>query len=319
MIIISLPIISMAAGNFDSNGKWTGGSGNEENDWHALLENNSTYKNGKIESVDWKTIQFAIDNDRDNAYFGQLHPAIATEGENGQDPYTKFGLSTKLKPREKAVIARILAKTYSDDTMRNTGSVKNTIAFARAMLEDESFKEKAPTSYNSFKDTYEVAYGKLTTQAKIDGKFREGEDLTDEQAEEKVEEDIKKAQDAIKREPKIRYTFGSADKDKEGVQTKSIGEIINDAKKIEEGKGGDVFEEGDIKPIADFLYNTVLAIGVAASVIIGGMIGIKLMTGSAEQKAETKQYIVPYIVGCVVIFGGLGIWKLVVEILKNAV
>ena len=121
------------------------------------------------------------------------------------------------------------------------------------------------------------------------------------------------------REPKIKYTFGSADKDKEGVQTKNIGEIINDAKKIEEGKGGDVFEEGDIKPIADFLYNTVLAIGVAASVIVGGIIGIKLMTGSAEQKAETKQYIVPYIVGCVVIFGGLGIWKLVVEILKNAV
>lgn len=135
-----------------------------------------------------------------------------------------------------------------------------------------------------------------------------------------TQERVDTATNSIKdnhREPKKRYTFDTADRDKQGVESKSLGEIIQDAKNIENGDSDMVFKEGDIKPIADFLYNALLAIGIAVTVIIGGIIGIKLMTGSAEQKAETKQYIVPYIVGCVVIFGGLGIWKIVINILQS--
>lgn len=41
------------------------------------------------------------------------------------------------------------------------------------------------------------------------------------------------------------------------------------------------------------------------------------MTGSVEQKAKVKDSLVPYVAGCIVIFGAFGIWKMVLTILEN--
>ncbi len=41
------------------------------------------------------------------------------------------------------------------------------------------------------------------------------------------------------------------------------------------------------------------------------------MTSSIEEKAEAKKLLVPYVVGCVMVFGGFAIWKLVVTILQS--
>ena len=74
---------------------------------------------------------------------------------------------------------------------------------------------------------------------------------------------------------------------------------------------------GGIQNVTDVLYNILLAVGIIVAVIVGLFIGIKYMTGSVVQKSETKQLLLPYIVGCVVIFGAFGIWKLVVELLNQ--
>ena len=58
-------------------------------------------------------------------------------------------------------------------------------------------------------------------------------------------------------------------------------------------------------------------VGVIAAVLIGAVIGIKLMVSGIEGKVEAKQLLVPYVVGCVMIFCGFGIWKLIVTILQN--
>ena len=41
------------------------------------------------------------------------------------------------------------------------------------------------------------------------------------------------------------------------------------------------------------------------------------MTGSVSQKAKIKETLIPYIAGCIVIFGAFGIWKLVVTIMSS--
>ena len=51
--------------------------------------------------------------------------------------------------------------------------------------------------------------------------------------------------------------------------------------------------------------------------IIGVVLGIKYMVGSVEEKAEYKKMLIPYLAGCVAIYGSLGIWKLVISILEN--
>ena len=54
-----------------------------------------------------------------------------------------------------------------------------------------------------------------------------------------------------------------------------------------------------------------------ALLTIGIILGIQFMTGSVEQKAKVKDALVPYIAGCIIIFGAFGIWKLVVTILRG--
>ena len=67
---------------------------------------------------------------------------------------------------------------------------------------------------------------------------------------------------------------------------------------------------------SSILYNVLLTIGIAVALIWGLVLGIKFVTGSLEEKAETKKGLIPYVVGCVIIFGAFGIWRLVVTLLQ---
>lgn len=76
-------------------------------------------------------------------------------------------------------------------------------------------------------------------------------------------------------------------------------------------------DNDDLETLSDMLYNAVLVVAIIIAVIFGLVIGIKFMTGSVEQKAEVKKTLIPYIAGCVVIFGAFTIWKLVVNLLSQ--
>lgn len=77
-------------------------------------------------------------------------------------------------------------------------------------------------------------------------------------------------------------------------------------------------DDSNLQDMSNLLYNTLLIIAIVVAVIVGLVIGIQFMTGSVEQKAKIKETLIPYIAGCIVIFGAFGIWKLVVEILIKA-
>ena len=68
--------------------------------------------------------------------------------------------------------------------------------------------------------------------------------------------------------------------------------------------------------IMNDLYNVVFPLGVVTTVIVGVVLGIKFMASSAEDKAKVKESMVPYVVGCVVIYGAFGIWKICIQILS---
>ncbi len=65
------------------------------------------------------------------------------------------------------------------------------------------------------------------------------------------------------------------------------------------------------------LYNILFSIGIFLSVAIGMYLGGKFMVSSVEEKAKVKEMLIPYIVGCVVIFGSFIIWKLIILLLNN--
>lgn len=99
------------------------------------------------------------------------------------------------------------------------------------------------------------------------------------------------------------------------VQAFSWSDVFSSADDfVEIGSGGSDIDSGKVKTISDTIYNTLLTIGIALSVIIGAVLGIKFMVSSADEKAQVKEALIPYVAGCVVVFGAFGIWRLVMII-----
>ena len=101
--------------------------------------------------------------------------------------------------------------------------------------------------------------------------------------------------------------------------SETVDDIMGNADKfIDDGEtAGESINEEELKGTIDFLYNLFLGVGIIVAVIVGTILGIKYMMGSIEEKASLKEMLVPYIAGCVVVFGAFGIWKLVINILSN--
>ena len=87
---------------------------------------------------------------------------------------------------------------------------------------------------------------------------------------------------------------------------------------IQAGKDGSAqIDKGSLQNASSSIYNILLICGMIVAVLIGAILGIKFMIGSVEEKAEIKAALVPFIIGCVVVFGAFGIWKIVVTIGNN--
>ena len=83
------------------------------------------------------------------------------------------------------------------------------------------------------------------------------------------------------------------------------------------GKDGDsLLGEDAVKEFSDLMYNALLAVGIIAAVIVGTILGIKIAAAGTEERAQTKELLVPYFVGVVILFGAFAIWKIVVNILQ---
>lgn len=105
------------------------------------------------------------------------------------------------------------------------------------------------------------------------------------------------------------------------VQASSLSDAIGGADDfIQSGVDDDspVISEDNLQGMSNMLYNTLLVIATIIAVIVGLAIAIQFMTGSVGERAKIKETLIPYITGCIVIFGAFGIWKLVVSILSQA-
>lgn len=68
---------------------------------------------------------------------------------------------------------------------------------------------------------------------------------------------------------------------------------------------------------ASDLYNILLAIATVVAIIVGAILGLQYMTAGIDKKVEVKESLFPYFISCIVVFGSLGIWKLVVTIMSQ--
>lgn len=79
----------------------------------------------------------------------------------------------------------------------------------------------------------------------------------------------------------------------------------------------DIFSTSELQDLSSTIYNILLVVGIVIAVLLGAVLGIKFMMEGAEGKAEVQKALVPYVIGCVVIFGAFAIWKIVVTVLQG--
>ena len=99
----------------------------------------------------------------------------------------------------------------------------------------------------------------------------------------------------------------------------SIDKIFTDAQNfIEAGEEvGNKIDEQALKNTSSFIFNLLFSIGMVVAVAIGIVLGIQFMVASAEDKAKVKEALIAYAVGCLVLFGAYGIWKLVITVVQG--
>lgn len=77
----------------------------------------------------------------------------------------------------------------------------------------------------------------------------------------------------------------------------NISGIITDV-----GKGN--YSGTEVTTTGKKIVGIVQVVGIVVAVVVILVIGIKYLVGSAEQKAEYKKTMIPYIVGAVLVFAG---------------
>lgn len=77
-----------------------------------------------------------------------------------------------------------------------------------------------------------------------------------------------------------------------------------------DGKSDGV-DSNNMTTVGNKIATIIRNVGIILAVVILMILGIKYMMGSAEEKAEYKKTMIPYIVGAVLLFGAAGIAQVV--------
>ena len=100
----------------------------------------------------------------------------------------------------------------------------------------------------------------------------------------------------------------------------ALGDLFSEGKEfLKDGNSiSETINTTKLEETSNDIYNTLLAIGVMVAVIVAMVLGIQFMVASADEKAKVKEAILPFVVGCMVVFGAFTIWKIVINIGNNA-
>ena len=97
----------------------------------------------------------------------------------------------------------------------------------------------------------------------------------------------------------------------------TLDDMMTDADNFVQAGENDKIKASDLQRLSRLIYNIALQIGIGVAVIAGLALGIQFMMSSVEGKADVKKGLKIYVIGCAVVFGSFGIWKLIVTIMQQ--
>lgn len=137
----------------------------------------------------------------------------------------------------------------------------------------------------------------------------------------KETQEQKKAEEQSSNEKySISQIQGTTSEKKVSDATHTAGEVIDEADKfIKTGEkdASKIISENELKSLSDTIYNILLVVAIVLAVLLGAVLGLKFIIEGVEGRVEVKKALLPYVLGCVVVFGSFTIWKIVVLILQG--
>lgn len=100
----------------------------------------------------------------------------------------------------------------------------------------------------------------------------------------------------------------------------AIGDIMGEGKGFLDASNGEnsVIKESALKGASDSIFNTLLAMAIIIAVIVAMILGIQFMVAAADEKAKIKEALMPFVAGCIVVFGSFTVWKVFIDIGQSA-
>lgn len=100
----------------------------------------------------------------------------------------------------------------------------------------------------------------------------------------------------------------------------AIGDIMGEGKGFLDASNGEngVINNTVLKTTSDSIYNTLLAMAIIIAVIVAMVLGVQFMVAAADEKAKIKEALMPFVVGCIIVFGSFTVWKVFIDIGQSA-
>ncbi len=104
---------------------------------------------------------------------------------------------------------------------------------------------------------------------------------------------------------------------KGSTATTGSGEVGSVIDKINESANNKLSEDSGVATLGGQIVGIIQIIGIVVAVVILLVLGIKYMTGSAQEKAEYKKTMIPYIIGAILIFAASTIVNVIFNLATN--
>ena len=98
----------------------------------------------------------------------------------------------------------------------------------------------------------------------------------------------------------------------------SLGDVISGGKEFVNSSKGDVeIDSTKLSNTSSSIYNILLMVSFVVVAVVGIILGMKFMMAGVEEKADVKKSLVIFLIGCIVVYGAFGIWKVLVTALSS--
>lgn len=214
-------------------------------------------------------------------------------------------LANRLDPKNKKYAADIYSALYSQKKKTDNTTLVDSV------------KSKMTEFKNTFKKAGKKDIAKEFEKAETKAETTKDNSSKRDEQESKNHNTLTGDDEKEDEEEKNNKIYNQSGIVSAGNASATLDDMITDADSFISDSKGKTINATDLQEFSSTIYNIALQVGIGVAVVVGLALGIQFMLSSVEGKADVKKALVVYVIGCIAIFGAFGIWKLIIEVMKQ--